>query len=96
MSLLVRLERFDAIDEILKKRREKFESAPTESGYLFTLESVAESLVEQDHIAEFESLLAHVQTSEEKLYLLMGAIIRVRLCTPEPFRELAFWKWLED
>src|SRR5690606_9283226 len=62
MSLLVRLKRFDAIDEILKRKREGFESDPTESWYLFTLESVAEALVEQDHIAEFESRLARAET----------------------------------
>ena len=75
ISLLVRLERFDAIDEILKRKREVFQADPTESWYLFTLESVAESLVEQDYISEFESRLDLARTPDEKLYLLMGAII---------------------
>ena len=75
MYLLVRLERFDAIDEILKVEREEFDSDPTEFWYLFSLESVAESLVEQGYNSEFESRIARVSTPDEKLYLLMGAII---------------------
>ena len=75
ISLLVQLERFDAIDEILHRKREVFQKNPTDSWYLFTLESVGESLVEQGHVAEFESRLDQAETPEEKLYLLMGAII---------------------
>lgn len=75
MSLLVRLERFDAIDEIVKRKREGFDSDPTSSWYLSTLESLAESLVEQGRIEELESRLERVNTPEERLYLLMGAII---------------------
>lgn len=75
MSLLVRLERLDAIDEILKQKRKGFDSDPTEFWYLFTLDSLAESLVEQGRIAEFESRLSLASTPDEKLYLLMGAII---------------------
>ncbi|XZE36334.1 hypothetical protein SH501x_001896 [Pirellulaceae bacterium SH501] len=75
ISLLVHLERFDAIDEILLRKREVFQTDPAESLYFFTLESVGESLVEQGHLAEFESRLDQAKTPEEKLYLLMGAII---------------------
>jgi hypothetical protein len=75
MSLLARLERFDAMDDILRRERERFLSDPMESWYLSTLESMAASLVEEGHIAEFELRLARALTSEERLYLLMGALI---------------------
>jgi len=75
MSLLVRLERFDAIDRILERECERFKSDPAETSYLFTLESLAESLVEQGRLSEFEARLASVRTPEERLYLLLGAII---------------------
>ena len=75
MSLLVRLERFDAIDRILEREFERFKSDPAETSYLFTLESLAEALVEQGRLSEFEARLASVRTPEERLYLLLGAIV---------------------
>lgn len=75
MSLLVRLERFDAIDEILARKRENYRSDPSESSYLFTTESLAEALVEYGRLDEFERRRTELQSADEKLYLLMGAII---------------------
>ncbi len=75
ISLLVRLEPFDAIDPILERERERVKSNPAETSYLVTLESLAESLVEQGRLSEFETRLASVQTPEERLFLLLGAIV---------------------
>ena len=75
LSLLVRLERFDAIDRILERECERFKLDPAETSYFFTLESLAESLVEQGRLSEFEARLASLRTPEERLYLLLGAIV---------------------
>lgn len=75
MSLLVRLERFDAIEEIIKSKRDEFHLHQKSSSYLFTLSSLAESLIEQGLHAEFESRLDSENTPDERLYLLMGAIL---------------------
>lgn len=74
ISLLVRLERFDAIEQILAKARENYQADPQDSEYLWTLQSIAESLVEHGYFDEFESRLKSVKTPDEKLYLLMGAL----------------------
>lgn len=75
MSLLVRLERFDAIEEIVKSKRDEFRSNQKSSWYLFTLSSLAESLIEQGRYVEFESWLNSDNTPDERLYLLIGAIV---------------------
>lgn len=75
MSLLVRLERFDAIDAILARKRENYKSDPSESSYLFTIESLGESLIEFGRFDEFERWRAELLSADEKLFLLMGAII---------------------
>ncbi|MFO0942156.1 MAG: hypothetical protein U0930_15575 [Pirellulales bacterium] len=74
VSLLVRLERLDAIDQILKKRREEYNSDTSDFTYLSTLQSVAASLVEQGLYDTFESRLTKAITAEEKCFLLLGAL----------------------
>lgn len=68
-------EAFETIDEILARKRENYRSDSSESSYLFTIESLAEALVEYGRLDEFERRRAELQSADEKLYLLMGAII---------------------
>ncbi len=73
-SLLVRLDRRDAIDAILAKGKKNYEADPTDFSYPSTLQTLATSLVEEGRIAEVDSRLESLKTPDEKLLFVLGAI----------------------
>lgn len=75
MSLLVRLGRFDAIDAILERERDYYKTEPTSSSYMYSLTLMGESLVEYSRLEEFDLRLAGLQSADEKIFLIMGAMI---------------------
>ncbi len=73
-SLLVRLDRRDAIDAILAKGKKNYEADPTDFSYPSTLQTLATSLVEEGRLTEVDSRLESLKTPDEKLFLVLGAI----------------------
>ncbi len=77
MSLLVRLDKLEAADSVLERKKQKYQADPAESSYLFALEALAESLVQFGHLQELEKRIERLKTADEKLYALTGALIGI-------------------
>ncbi len=73
-SLLIRLDRRDAIDAILAKGKKSYEADPTDFSYTSALQTLATSLVEEGRVAEVDSRLESLKTPDEKLLFVLGAI----------------------
>lgn len=73
-SLLVRLDRRDAIDAILAKGKKSYEADPTDLSYRSALRTLATSLVEEGRLTEVDSRLESLKTPDEKLLFVLGAI----------------------
>lgn len=72
-SLLVRLDRRDAIDAILAKGKQKYEADPTDFSYPSTLQALAATLVEENRLTDVDSRLESLKTPDEKFFFVLGA-----------------------
>lgn len=77
LSLLVRLDKLEAADSVLERKKQKYQADPAESSYLFALQALFESLAQFGHVQELEKRIERLKTADEKLYALTGALIGI-------------------